>query len=126
MPDLDAAKGWIVEHFKNSKEKFNKFVKKHRRDREWTDKQGIMCQATSLVVGRNIHLYGTINIGHDVSYTKLESVAGADKFPPLTILYYQDVHYQSLQTTEQKERDEAEAAELQSVSYTHLTLPTKA
>jgi len=40
---------------------------------------------------------GTSNIGQGVAFTKLESVEESTKFPPFTVGYYQDLHYQSLQ-----------------------------
>ena len=73
-------------------------------------------QATALVVGREVRLVGTANIGQPgPGYTTLESVPGADKMDPLTVGYYQvdarvqlyqfvihlstqDRHYQSLAT----------------------------
>ena len=61
-----------------------------------------MCQARALFLERNIHLVGTANIGQGVAFTKLESVEEANEFPPFTVGYYQDRHYQSLQERPQE------------------------
>ena len=104
MPYLPQAKDWIKEHFENKKKLFTAFVKKNRKDGLWAD--AVMCQATALVVGRVVHLYGTVNIGHREDYTVIESISGAEKFPPFTILYYQEIHYQSLQQLSPPRADE--------------------
>ena len=49
------------------------FVAKHRRNGQWTDDLGIMCQATALYLERNIHVVGTANSGKkNQGYTILE------------------------------------------------------
>ena len=54
-------------------------------------------QATALVVGREICLIGTANIGPMPGYTTLESLPGTETKKPLTIGYYQNVHFNSLE-----------------------------
>ena len=83
--------------FNNSLSKFLEFIAVHKRNGEWTDEYGIMCQATALYLERNIHIVGTANIGHSVGYTKLEGTPEAANYPPLAIGNYQDLHYQSLE-----------------------------
>ena len=50
-------------------------------------------------------------------YTKLD--VGADEFPPLNILYYQDTHYQSLQ---ERSTIEQEQLLVESPSSNNVTL----
>ena len=57
-------------------------------------------QATVLVVGREICLIGTANIGQMPGYTTLESLPGPETKKPLTIGYYQNVHITSLEENE--------------------------
>ena len=54
-------------------------------------------QATALIVGREIRLIGTANIGQMPGYTTLESLPGTETKKPLTIGYYQNVHFTSLE-----------------------------
>jgi len=96
LPYLPQSKDWIQNIFGGEKS-FSNFIEEHKNPGVWTDGLGIMCQATSLYVGRNIHIVGTANIGQGFAFTKLESVDDADSFPPFTVGYYQDKHYQSLQ-----------------------------
>jgi len=96
IPKLPQAKEWVQNLFGNE-DTFTEFLDEHRVSGIWTDSLGIMCQATALYVGRNIHIVGTANIGQGFAFTKLESVEEAENFPPFTVGYYQDRHYQSLQ-----------------------------
>jgi len=96
LPKLPQAKDWVQNIF-GGEESFSDFIEEHKKPGVWTDGLGIMCQATSLYVGRNIHIVGTANIGQGFAFTKLESVEEANSFPPFTVGYYQDKHYQSLQ-----------------------------
>merc|ERR1719369_1314517 len=96
IPELPQAKEWVQNIF-GSEETFTAFIEKHRSLGVWTDELGVMCQATALFVGRNVHIVGTANIGQGFAFTKLESIEEADNFPPFTVGYYQDRHYQSLQ-----------------------------
>ena len=52
---------WIQNIFNNSQKRFRKFLARHKRPGQWTDNSGIMCQATALYLGRNIHIVGTAN-----------------------------------------------------------------
>lgn len=113
MLKLPQTKSWIKYMFNGKKKNFRKFVRKHRRDGEWTDSRGLLCQASALLVRRNIHIVGTANMDQKVCYTKLESVSGAEKFAPLTVGYYQDKHYQSLQKIEEVDRKDEEAEDLE-------------
>jgi hypothetical protein len=54
-------------------------------------------QATALIVGREIRLIGTANIGQIPGYTTLESLPGTETKKPLTIGYYHNVHFTSLE-----------------------------
>ena len=54
-------------------------------------------QATALAVGREFRLMGTANIGQMPGYTTLESLPGTETKKPLTIGYYQNVHFTSLE-----------------------------
>jgi len=96
IPNLPQAKEWIQNIF-GSEETFSEFLEHHKSLGTWTDSLGIMCQATALFVQRTIHIVGTANIGQGFAFTKLESVDGSEDFPPFTVGYYQDRHYQSLQ-----------------------------
>merc|ERR1719187_896494 len=96
LPQLPQAKDWVQNLFGDEKT-FGEFIEEHRHPGVWTDGLGIMCQATALFVGRNVHIVGTANIGQGFAFTKLESIEEADSFPPFTVGYYQDRHYQSLQ-----------------------------
>jgi len=96
LPQLPQAKDWVQNLFGDEKT-FDEFIEEHRQPGVWTDGLGIMCQATALYVGRIIHIVGTANIGQGFAFTKLESTEEADSFPPFTVGYYQDRHYQSLQ-----------------------------
>jgi len=96
IPKLPQAKEWIQNLF-GDEVTFQDFLEEHKTSGIWTDSLGIMCQATALFVGRNVHIVGTANIGQGFAFTKLESVEEAEEFPPFTVGYYQDRHYQSLQ-----------------------------
>jgi len=96
IPKLPQAKEWIQNLF-GDEATFLDFLEEHKTTGIWTDSLGIMCQATALFVGRNVHIVGTANIGQGFAFTKLESVEEAEDFPPFTVGYYQDRHYQSLQ-----------------------------
>jgi len=102
IPELPQAKEWVQNIF-GSEETFTDFIEKHRSLGVWTDELGVMCQATALFVGRNVHIVGTANIGQGFAFTKLESIEEADNFPPFTVGYYQDRHYQSLQELRQSD-----------------------
>jgi len=96
VPSLDQAPQWAETVFGGA-EVFQEFLEVHSSPGQWTDELGIMCQATALIVGREIRLVGTANIGQlGPGYTVLESVPGAERLQPLTVGYYQDRHYQSL------------------------------
>jgi len=96
VPSLDQAPQWAETVFGGA-EVFHEFLEVHSSPGQWTDELGIMCQATALIVGREIRLVGTANIGQlGPGYTVLESVPGAERLQPLTVGYYQDRHYQSL------------------------------
>ena len=72
-------------------------MSRHKRVGEWTDSNGLLCQATALHLRRHIYIVGTANTAAaDRGYTRLEGGEGADLWPPLYIGYYQDQHYQSL------------------------------
>ena len=121
IPSFPQASDWIKDLFENSERNFKKFLSKHSRPGIWTDDKGIMCQATSLYLGRNIHVVGTINAGHPENFTKV-GCPGADAFPPLYVGYYQDKHYQSLQLVGKKQQQD----NLQShnkISSKNRTLP---
>ena len=55
------------------------------------------------MVGREIRLIGTANIGQLPGYTTLESLPGTASKKPLTIGYYQNIHFTSLK--EQSKND---------------------
>jgi hypothetical protein len=98
LPDLDQAAGWRDNVFGGSDVKFERFLAGHKRSCEWTDDDGIMCQATALYISRNIYIVGTKNSGPgDRGYTRLDGGPEADFYPPLFIGYYQDQHFQSLE-----------------------------
>ena len=104
IPKLPQAKEWVQNLFGNE-ETFTEFLEEHRISGIWTDSLGIMCQATALYVGRNIHIVGTANIGQGSAFTKLESVEEAENYPPFSVGYYQDRHYQSLQERPLEDRE---------------------
>ena len=89
IPNLPQFEEWKSKLFP-SKQSMLTFLRVHAKLGQWTDIQGIMCQATALVVGREIRLVGTANIGQlGPGYTVLESVPGADKKEALNVGYYQ-------------------------------------
>ena len=89
IPSLSQTTVWIENIFGNDRTKFNSFIAQHQRDCEWTDDYGIMCQATALYLERNIHVVGTVNIGQSSSFTKIEATSESDRYPPLTVGFYQ-------------------------------------
>jgi len=106
IPNLPQAKDWIDSMFGTEKE-FVKFLEAHSMPGAWTDNLGIMCQATALLVKREIRLVGTANNGQPgLGFTTLESVEGANSQEPLTIGYYQGCHFQSLQKIENIKNEE--------------------
>ena len=88
---------WIEFIFENDFSKYLRFVEYHMKENTWTDSDGLICQATALLVGRQINLIGTANIGSKEHFTKLESVQEANTLPPMNIAYYQNKYFQSLQ-----------------------------
>lgn len=97
IPFLPQSSQWIENIFGNDRSKFNKFIARHQGDCEWTDDYGIICQATALFLERNIYIVGTANMGQPTGFTIIEGTPESDKYPPLTIGYYQGEHYQSLE-----------------------------
>jgi len=73
---------------------------RQRKAGQWVDNTGVMVLATAHYLGRNIHLYGYPTSSDSqtrlFSLTSIEGGDQADRFPPLTIFYY-DRHYQTLQ-----------------------------
>ena len=59
IPQLPQAEGWLENLFGGDKELFSRFLQKHSENQVWTDGYGIMCQATALVVGREIQVIWT-------------------------------------------------------------------
>lgn len=54
--------------------------------------------ALILCSGRNIHIIGTANAGHQQLYTKLEGGEGAENHQPIIIGFYQTLkHFVSLE-----------------------------
>ena len=60
LPRLPQAKDWRKNLFANAKE-FDAFIEKHKQENEWTDERGIMCNATALIIGRQINIIGTVD-----------------------------------------------------------------
>jgi len=115
LPRLDQAAQWAETVF-GGLEVLEEFLAVHSTPGQWTDELGIMCQATALIVGREIRLVGTANIGQlGPGYTVLESVPGAEKLQPLTVGYYQDRHYQSLAEAPWPRADSGLGGELREV-----------
>jgi len=117
IPKLPQAKEWIQNLF-DTTDAFSRFLDQHRTIGTWTDAFGIMCQATALYVERNIHIVGTANIGQGYAFTKLESIEGAEEFPPFTVGYYQDKHYQSLQENQRVNRLYSSSSDVSDLSVT--------
>ena len=120
--------GWVNMFFGGSWKKYEKFVKKHRQEKEWTDTFGILCQATALYLRQEIHIVGTVNFGQRVPFTRLES-GSASTNPPLTIGHYYDQHFVSL--TNRRETPEAvspgtENNSRESLETTHEDFPRRA
>jgi len=115
LPRLDQAAQWAETVF-GGLEVLEEFLAVHSTPGQWTDELGIMCQATALIVGREIRLVGTANIGQlGPGYTVLESVPGAERLQPLTVGYYQDRHYQSLAEAPWPRADSGLGGELREV-----------
>jgi len=112
---LPQNKSWIKHLFGGKKKNFVDFVQKHRRSGEWTDDKGLICQATALMLKRNIHIVGTANKGQSVSYTKLDSVAEADNFKPLNVGYYQDQHYHSIEKVDVSMEDNTKTVDIDAI-----------
>jgi len=111
IPSLPQAKEWVQNVF-GTEEEMAMFLVSHSALGQWTDNLGIMCQATALLVKREIRIVGTANNGQPgAGYTTLESVEGASRMEPLTVGYYQGSHFQSLQRKEVMERGEQLLAE---------------
>ena len=89
LPSLNQAKDWIS--LLGGLSEFKKFLTHHKKNRTWTDDMGVMCQATALYLGRNIHIVGTKNTGTREGFTKLEGGGRADMLPPLYVGYYQEI-----------------------------------
>ena len=76
---------------------WKEFMEEHSQENTWVDDEGLIVQATALIIGRNIHIVGSANYsGQDRPYTVIESIPGSEIHPPLTIAYLQGLHYQSL------------------------------
>jgi hypothetical protein len=78
-------------------ERMDRFVARHSRPGEWTDAAGIMVAATALFLGRQVKIFGSANIRPEgPGFTLIESTPGSGALEPLTVCYWQEVHYQSL------------------------------
>ena len=88
---------WVKNLFGGSEDKYSDFVQLHRRRGEWTDNRGLICTVTAHLLKRNIHIVGNANSAECVKYTKVESVPEANEYPPLTIGYIQNKHFQSIE-----------------------------
>ena len=62
---------WVEYVFNHDEDAFHEFYQLHKKQGEYTDSRGLICQATSLVLKRNIHIIGTANTGKEVKYTKM-------------------------------------------------------
>ena len=86
--------------FKGKKRGLNELVARQRKAGQWVDDGGIMVMLTAQYLGRNIHLYSypreTPDNTWPYSLTKIEAGPGAEKYPPVTVFFY-DKHYQTLQ-----------------------------
>ena len=102
MPSLPQFEEWKA-RVEETGEAIEDFLDRHKRPGEWTDNQGIICQATALAVGREIRLVGTANIGQMPGYTTIESLPGSERLKPLSVGYYQNIHFTSL--TEKRNDD---------------------
>ena len=88
IPSFPQAQFWITKLF-HGQSGFRKFLTHHKKNGEWTNDDGVMCQATALYLERNINIVGTANTGSGDGFTKLEGGGRADMFPPIYIGYYQ-------------------------------------
>ena len=86
--------------FKGKKRGLNELVARQRKAGQWVDDGGIMVMLTAQYLARNIHLYSypreTPDNNWPYSLTKIEAGPGAEKYPPVTVFFY-DKHYQTLQ-----------------------------
>ena len=86
--------------FNGKKRGLNEMVARQRKAGQWVDDGGIMVMLTAQYLGRNIHLYSypreTPDNTWPYSLTKIDAGPGAEKYPPVTVFFY-DKHYQTLQ-----------------------------
>ena len=68
-----------------------------KQDKQWTDDDGIIVQATALIMGRSISIVGSVDYsGQNDPINVIEGGPGSENHPPLTIAYLQGTHFQSL------------------------------
>ena len=79
---------------------FEKFLDYYSKDGVWTDEYGILCAATSLVIGIPIRIFGTNHNENDKGYIYAGQSASASSNDYIfNIGHYYDKHYQSLMTS---------------------------
>ena len=82
---------WIENYFNNSGEEWSKFLEEHSKLGTWTDKEGMICQASALFPERHIKIVGTLNRqqGNKATrpYTLLDSVESSENLASLVIGY---------------------------------------
>ena len=123
LPSFSQVPQWIQITFGGSKAQFQRFIKKHKKINTWTDNDGIMVQATALLLCRRIILVGTAN--HDPEnrgFSVIEGGPGSEAYPPLIVGYYQGNHYQSLQEVQEGIMEEEWAAAFNSLGKVVLML----
>lgn len=87
--------------FNNNAKQIDAFIEKHKQENEWTDSEGIMCQAMALIVRTKIQIVSTVDYSQQEDpFTSLESIPGNENLPPLTVGFIQNVHHQSLKPVE--------------------------
>ena len=79
LPQFES--NWCVSVL-TTKEKIESFLRTHKRDTEWTDEDGIVIQATALIIGRRIHIIGTVNYGdNNLPITVIDGGPGSENYP---------------------------------------------
>ena len=63
-------------------------MEEHSQENTWVDDEGLIVQATALIIGRNIRIVGSVDYtGQNRSYTIIKSTPGSERYPPLNIVY---------------------------------------
>ena len=98
LPRLPQFKEW-KKSVLTSELKIGKFLADHKMNKQWTDEDGIIVQASALIIGRKINIVGSVDYsGQKEPITIIEGGHDSENLPHFNIAYLQDIHFQSLRS----------------------------